>query len=358
MNKSKQLLLIDDDRSVLETFRFWLEDEGYEVYTAVNKKEAIRVLQNHSIAVALIDLKMKDENGLQVSVELKKFDALLKIIIITGYPTYETAIDAMKMGIFDYISKSSENIDILKKIENAVEKRQEEIAEKEKQTEDQKGIALVCNHMMIKEGFENFCSENSSGYHLIHNYHSVGYVKNRDFNNDASLVLVCHTCNQNYVDQPEKMVSHLNSFFPKARIVMINCNLSDEKKLYLIKLGVKGFMPKNIFKENMKKAFEAVLSGQMWISRQLSQRLLSELMEQAANPNTKIKKPKNSFNLSNREIEILDNIAAGLSNLQISEKLFISEKTVKAHINHIFKKMSVKSRTQAVKKAAEEGIIH
>ena len=105
----------------------------------------------------------------------------------------------------------------------------------------------------------------------------------------------------------------------------------------------------------MDKAFQAVLDGQMWISRELSQALLRELMDQGTS--SQYTKPKNTYNLSNREIEILEIIASGLSNLEISDKLYISEKTVKAHINHIFKKMGVKSRTQAVKKAVEEHII-
>ena len=69
------------------------------------------------------------------------------------------------------------------------------------------------------------------------------------------------------------------------------------------------------------------------------------------------KKPANWHNLSKREIEILQTMASGLSNFQISEKLFISENTVKIHINHIFKKLSVKSRTQAVMKAQDAQII-
>jgi len=61
--------------------------------------------------------------------------------------------------------------------------------------------------------------------------------------------------------------------------------------------------------------------------------------------------------LTNREIEILQALASGLSNFAISEKLFLSEKTVKTHTHHIFKKMQVKSRTQAAMKAMEFHII-
>ena len=354
MNQKPALLLIDDDEHVLETFKLWLEDEGYLLHTAVSKKKALEILKEYSIAVCLIDLKMEEESGLEISEELKKIDSLLKIIIITGYPSYDTAVDAMKMGIFDYISKSSDNKNILRKIENAIETRQSEIAAKEESPENQNNIILVCHHMMIKEGFENFCREHPD-YLLTHTYHSVEYIKSSEFNSSASLVLICHTCNQHCLAHREEIYPHLHLLFPHSRLVMINCQLNDEEKKLLIKSGIKGFLPKNIFKENMKKAFQAILSGQIWVSRKVADSLLNELLEETSE--SKYQKPQNPYGLSNREIEILEVIASGLSNFEISNKLFISEKTVKAHINHIFKKLGVKSRTQALKKAVEEHII-
>ena len=84
--------------------------------------------------------------------------------------------------------------------------------------------------------------------------------------------------------------------------------------------------------------------------------MLSELLEDT-HPELTYKKPDNDFCLTNREIEILKALASGLSNLAISEKLFLSEKTVKTHTHNIFRKMEVKTRTQAVMKAMEFHII-
>jgi DNA-binding NarL/FixJ family response regulator len=354
MKQKPLLMLIDDDQHVLETFKLWLEDEGYQLQTATSKKEALEILKVHPIAVCLVDLKMKEENGLEISRKIKEIDSLLKIIIITGYPSYDTAVDAMKMGIFDYVSKSSENKDILKKIENAIEVRRSEIAAKEESPGDKHNIILVCHHMMIKEGFENFCHKYPD-YRVTHTYHSVEFIKNSEFNIKASLVLICQTCNQHCVEHREELCPHIHRLFPHARLVMINCHLSDAEKKDLIRLGIKGFLLKNISKESMKKAFFSILRGQIWVSREVASSLLNELVEETAKSNYQT--PQNPYNLSNREIEILEVIASGLSNFEISNKLFISEKTVKAHINHIFKKLGVKSRTQAVKKSVEEHII-
>ena len=354
MIKPKSILLVDDEQEVLDSFKLWLEDAGYEVFTARTKKEAVEVLGEYSIAVCLIDLRIKEEDGLRVSRDLKKTDALLKIIIITGYPTYESAIDAMKMGIFDYVSKNQEQAEILEKVENAFESHQNEIAAKTGMPGTRRNIILVCQHMMIKEGFDNFCREEPA-YKLLHTYPSVDYIKAADFNNQAALVLVCTTCNQKRMQNQQKMFSNLNLFFPNARLVMINSQFTDEEKMEMLMLGVKGFLPKNIFRENMKKAFAAIVKGEMWVSRKLTHSLLAKLIQKSAD--RKYKEPENWYKLSRREVEILQAMASGLSNIEISDKLFISEKTVKAHINHIFKKMGVKSRTQAVLKAVEAFII-
>jgi DNA-binding NarL/FixJ family response regulator len=349
-----QLMMIDDDPSVLETFRLWLEDEGYLLHTASSKAEALNVIQHHPISVCLIDLKIEDENGLQVGKELAKVDSLLKSIIVTGFPSYETAIDAMRMGIFDYASKSSENRDILKKIEDAIHVRNDEIETKGVADEDTRNIILICHHMMIREGFENLFRDYPK-FRLTHTYHSLDYIKPGDFNSKAALVLMCNTCNPDLVKHPDENIPPLRVYFPSAALVMFNCSPSDETKKKLVKMGIKGFLPKNLSKENMKKAFNTVLKGQIWVSRKVAHELLNEFLERSA-PHRYVE-PQNPYNLSNREIEILQAIASGLSNCEISNKLFISEKTGKAHIHHLFKKMNVKSRTKAVKKAVEDHII-
>lgn len=349
-----EIMMIDDDQTVLESFRLWLEDEGYLLHTATSKQDALNVLKNHPISVCLIDLKIGEENGLELGKELSVIDSLLKSIIITGYPSYETAIDAMKLGIFDYASKSSDNRDILKKIEDAIIVRSDEIESKGVRDGDTSNIILACHHVMIREGFETFCKEFTK-FHLAHTYHSLDYIKPGDFNSDADLFMVCHTCNPHLIKHPEEMIPPLRVFFPRAALVLFNCNPSDEIKKKLIKRGVKGFLPKNISKENMKKAFITMLKGQIWVSRKVAHELLNEFLDRtSSHPYVE---PQNPYNLSNREIEILQAIASGLSNSEISNKLYISEKTVKAHINHLFKKMAVKSRTKAVSKAVEEHII-
>lgn len=355
MHEKPQLLIVDDDPEVLKSLQIWLKNEGFKVFTASDKNQAKEIIKKENIAVCLVDLRLKNEDGLRVSAELKSLDELLRIIIITGYPTYESAIDAMKTGIFDYLSKSTDNDAILRKINTAVEERDRELAQKEDGDKNKSNIILIGHHMLVKEGLENFFSENTE-YCLLHTYHAFDYVKKSDFNLDAALLLICAPCNHVFLENPENMFTSLKIVFPNAKMVVINCDYNDDKKKELIRCGAKGFLPTNISKATLKKALDCILGEQIWISRELSHRLLSELLEDT-NIEIIYKKPVNTFNLSNREIEILQAMASGLSNYAISEKLFLSEKTVKTHAHHIFRKMEVKTRTQAVMKAMKFHII-
>jgi len=355
MREKPSLLIVDDDPEVLKSLQIWLKNEGFRVHTAAGNPQAKSVIQKQEIAVCLVDLHLKSEDGLKLAAEMKALDELMKIIVITGYPSYETAIDAMKTGIFDYISKSTENDAILRKIHAAVEERERELAQKTQGDKSKHRIILIGHHQLVREGLENFFKENPE-YRLLHTYPSYAYIKKSDFNLEAALLLICSSCNQEYLGDPEGFFTKLKLVFPNAKMVIINCDCGDDEKRELLRRGVKGFLPANISRASLKKALDCIMSGQIWISRELSHRLLSELLEDT-NPEITYHKPVNTFSLTNREIEILKALASGLSNFAISEKLFLSEKTVKTHTHHIFRKMEVKTRTQAVMKAMEFHII-
>ena len=278
MPEKPQLLIVDDDPEVLRSLQLWLKNEGFKVFTASDQTQAKEAIKKENIAVCLVDLRLKNEDGLRLSAELKSLDDSLRIIIITGYPTYETAIDAMKTGVFDYLSKSMDNDDILRKIHAAVEDRDRELVRKESGSKNKFNIVLVGHHLLVKEGLENFFSENTE-YSLLHTYHSFAYIKKSDFNLEAALLLVCASCNHIFLENPSAMFASLKIIFPNAKTVIINCEYDDDKKRELIRCGAKGFFPANIGKTNLKKALDCILGGQIWISRKLSHRLLSELLE-------------------------------------------------------------------------------
>ncbi len=355
MPERPRVLIVDDDPDVGKSFQVWLKGEGFKAFTAGSGEAAREIVKNEGIAVCLVDMHLRNEDGLRLGAELHAMDARLKVIVITGYPTYESAIDAMKTGIFDYISKSTDNDAILRKIQTAIRASEQERARQEQEERGKAGIILVGHHLLVREGLENFFKEGGS-YRLLRTFHAFDYIKKTDFDPSAAVLLICATCNQHFLETPEKVLAHLKLVFPNARTVIINCDCDDDRKRELIRWGAKGFLPANIGKPTLRKALDCILGGQIWVSRELSTKLLSELLEDTR-PEIVYRKPSDSFNLTGREIEILKALASGLSNKAISEKLFLSEKTVKTHTHHIFQKMSVKTRTQAVMKAMEHHII-
>lgn len=355
MADKARLLIVDDDPEVQKSLQIWLKNEGFRVFTACDSAQARAALRKQEVDVCLVDLHLKNEDGLRLAAELKALDELMRIIVITGYPSYESAIDAMKTGIFDYISKSTENDAILRKLRAAVEDREHAVARRRAAGPPRAEVVLIGHHELVREGLENFFKENPE-YRLRHAYHSFAYVHKSDFSLEVALLLVCASCNEPYLRDAEDFFARLKLIFPNARPVIINCSCDDEGKKELLRRGAKGFLPANIGKPLLKKALGCILSGQVWVSRDLSHQLLSELLEDT-HPELAYQRPENPFGLTGREIEILQALASGLSNLAISEKLFLSEKTVKTHTHNIFRKMEVKTRTQAVMKAMEFHVI-
>ncbi len=103
--KQKRILLVDDYANVLAVISDLLKSTGYAVYEASDAQEATRVVKEEFIDLALIDLRMPATDGIDLMLSLKKMKPHLRVIIYSGYPSMNTAIDALKKGADDYISK-------------------------------------------------------------------------------------------------------------------------------------------------------------------------------------------------------------------------------------------------------------
>ncbi|MCK5011892.1 MAG: sigma-54-dependent Fis family transcriptional regulator, partial [Deltaproteobacteria bacterium] len=99
------MLVVEDDKATRDTIVDLLSETGYEVESAKNGEEAIKMVQEYAFNMVITDLKMPKGDGIQVLEQVKKIDSQTIVIICTGYGTVDTAVKAMKLGAFEYITK-------------------------------------------------------------------------------------------------------------------------------------------------------------------------------------------------------------------------------------------------------------
>jgi len=118
-----KVLVVDDDESISQNLKTLLEELGYISETAYNGEEAIRKIREDYYDIALIDLLLPDMDGLQVLMEVKKVSPTTAIIIITAFGTIPNAVEAIKRGASDYITKPFRIDDLLTRIKKVIEEQ-------------------------------------------------------------------------------------------------------------------------------------------------------------------------------------------------------------------------------------------
>ncbi len=103
-----RILVVDDERDIREGSERILSRLGFQLFTAKRGEEALQIFEEAHPAIVLLDLKMPGIDGMEVLKLLREKDPALLVIVITGYATVETAIEAMKQGAYDFISKPFE----------------------------------------------------------------------------------------------------------------------------------------------------------------------------------------------------------------------------------------------------------
>jgi len=101
----KTILVVDDNKEILEYIRRGLGQYGYTIITAENGKKALSVLQNKPVRFALIDIRLPDINGIELSKKIVSMDSKMVIILMTGYPEVRNVLKILQNQIYDYIIK-------------------------------------------------------------------------------------------------------------------------------------------------------------------------------------------------------------------------------------------------------------
>src|SRR5688500_11728578 len=100
-----RILIVEDEDLMRELLSKILEGENYRIYQAPSGEDALRILQDQTIDLILTDLRLKGMNGLQLLTEARAQDPEIVVVVMTAYASVETAVEAMRKGAYDYITK-------------------------------------------------------------------------------------------------------------------------------------------------------------------------------------------------------------------------------------------------------------
>lgn len=154
--------------------------------------------------------------------------------------------------------------------------------------------------------------------------------------------------------------ARIKEFLPEAKILIFTSRNSEQDILSAFSAGADGYVMKGATPEQTISAIKAVNEGVGWIDPAIAKVVFSNLgkiTSQNSVSEPDFEKAKNSYGLTERELDVLSLMVDGLSNPQISEKLVISRATAKAHVHSILQKLCTATRTQATVKAMKESLV-
>jgi len=143
------ILIIDDDPRLRQSFQKLLAEEGYNVLSAPNASKGLSLLQEELPDLVIMDIRMPGMNGLDALKEIQLIEPKLPVIIMTAFGTSETAIEATKLGAFDYILKPFDIPDILELIKKALKAGHFMRSKIEIDAEPKRAVKIINNNDVI-----------------------------------------------------------------------------------------------------------------------------------------------------------------------------------------------------------------
>lgn len=134
---------------------------------------------------------------------------------------------------------------------------------------------------------------------------------------------------------------------PDLAVLVVTMHEDDDTVVAAMRAGARGYVVKGATPDSIERAVRAVANGELIFSPQIASAAVGQLTNRRSNPFPE---------LTDRELEVLDLVAAGLDNATIARRLFLSPKTVRNHVSNVFTKLQVPDRSQAIVKAREAGL--
>lgn len=153
---SKKILIADDEKNMIWAMKKALKNENYKIITASNGVEAVEKVKINDPDLVLLDLRMPQKDGMEALREIKEWNTNIPVIMITAHGTMESAIEAMKSGALDYISKPFDIEELKIQIRKALDigDMKEQIEFLTKELKDKTGKVIIGNSKKMKEVLE------------------------------------------------------------------------------------------------------------------------------------------------------------------------------------------------------------
>lgn len=219
-------------------------------------------------------------------------------------------------------------------------------------------VLLVEDHELYRMGLSmlldksdsiNLVSEASDGVE--------GVKKAREFSPDVILMDIGMP-NMDGIEATQR----IKDFLPNAKILIFTSRDSEHDIFESFRAGADGYIMKGATPEQTISAIKAVSEGVGWIDPAIAKIVFNNLHRPSSNAHISNeiimgKRDKNSYGLTERELDVLSLMVDGLTNPQIADKLVITRATAKAHVHSILQKLCASSRTQATVMAMKEGLV-
>lgn len=205
-------------------------------------------------------------------------------------------------------------------------------------------VLIVSDNQIFSELLDQYLS--SSQEISIVGRFRLNEIKQTHRSTQPDIILFSHRCDPLTIRR--KFLS-VKRGFPDSKIIFISPEDDrEEMEFNIIKMGAKGFLCARDPLKILDRAIKLSYSGEIWASRRSTNKIIEDLYDKEVS----IKENKIA-GLTDQEKRILVLLTSGFKNAEIAQRLFISEKTVKTHINRIFKKIKVSNRLQAALWAAK-----
>jgi len=122
-NTKGKILVVDDDRNILQVIKMRLVSGEYQVVTAGDAKEALKLAEEESFDLVVLDLKLDGQDGISLMEDIHHINPDIPVIILTAYGTIKSAVNAMKKGAYGYLTKPFDGHELLVQIDNCLEKK-------------------------------------------------------------------------------------------------------------------------------------------------------------------------------------------------------------------------------------------